>query len=50
MDLLGDLGHVNLTSFGFEIVLVLVQDRYTVHMKCTISSKIVLDSPDGPPK
>jgi hypothetical protein len=29
---------------------VLVQDMCTVYAKCTIGSKIVLDTPDGTPR
>ena len=29
-----------------EIVLILAQDRCTVHVECTIGSEIVLDTPD----
>jgi hypothetical protein len=47
MELLGDMGHVNLSSFCLEIVLVSVQVRCTVCAKRTISSEIVLDAPDG---
>ena len=37
----------DLTSFSLETVLVLVQDKCTVCAKCTISSEIVLDAPNG---
>ena len=46
MELLGDLGHVELTSFHLEIVLVSVQDWCMVCARCTIGSEIVLDAPD----
>ena len=34
----------NLVSIPLEIVLVLVQDSYTVCTECTIGSEIVLDA------
>jgi hypothetical protein len=40
----------NLVLVHLEIVLVLVQDMCTVYTKCTIGSKIVLDTPDGTPR
>jgi hypothetical protein len=33
-----------------EIELILMQDRCTVCVKCTIGSEIVLDAPDGTPR
>jgi hypothetical protein len=33
-----------------EIVLILMQDMYTVHAKRTIGSEIILDAPDGTPR
>jgi hypothetical protein len=45
MELLGDVGHVELVLVHLETVLVLVQDRYTVCAKRTIGSEIVLDAP-----
>ena len=50
MELLGDVGHVNLVSICLEIVLVSVQDRCTVCARHTIGSKINLDAPDGTPR
>ena len=47
MELLGDVGHLDLSSFHLETVLVLVQDRCMVCARCTIGSEIVLDIPDG---
>ena len=41
MELLGDVGHVKSRSVCLEMMLVLVQDRYTVYAKCTIGSDIV---------
>jgi hypothetical protein len=32
-----------------DIVLILMQDRSTVCVECTIGSKIILDTPDGNP-
>jgi nitrate reductase beta subunit len=34
-------------SIHLEIVLMLVQDRCTVCVKCTIGSKVVFDARDG---
>ena len=39
----------NLVSIRLEIVLVLVQDRWTVCARCTIGSKIVLDATNDTP-
>ena len=50
MELLGDVGHVESRSVRLEMVLVLVQDRWTVYAKRTIGSDIVLDAPDGTPR
>ena len=50
MELLGDVGHVESHSVRLEMVLVLVQDRFTVCAKRTIGSDIVLDAPDGTPR
>ena len=50
MELLGDEGHVESPSVRLEMVLVLVQGRYTVCAKRTIGSDIVLDTPDGTPR
>ena len=41
MELLGDVGHMESHSVRLEMVLVLVQDRYTVSTKRTIGSDIV---------
>ena len=38
MELLGDVGLVEITSFLLEIVLVSVQDRCIVYARCTIGS------------
>ena len=50
MELLGDVGHVNLILVRLKTVLVSVQDRCTVCAKHTIGSEIVLDAPDGTPR
>jgi len=50
MELLGDVGHVESRSVCLEMVLVLVQDKYTVCAKRTVGSDIVLDAPDGTPR
>jgi len=39
-----------LGSVYLEIVLILMQDRCTVWMECTICSEINLDAPDGTPR
>jgi hypothetical protein len=39
-----------LISICLEIVLILMQDRYTVCAKRTIGSVIILDTPDGAPR
>jgi hypothetical protein len=40
----------NLVSVRLETLLVSVNDRCTVYVKCTIGSEIVLDTPDGTPR
>ena len=47
MELLGDVGYVNLTSLRLETVLVSVQDWCLVCARCKIGSEIILDAPDG---
>ena len=44
------MGHVEFHWVRLEMVLVLVQDMYTVCAKRTIGSKIILDAFDGPPR
>jgi hypothetical protein len=39
----------NLILVHFEMMLVSVQDKYTVCAKCTIGLEIVLDASDGTP-
>ena len=41
MELLGDVGHVESRSVRLEMLLVLVQDRFTVCAKRTIGSDTV---------
>jgi hypothetical protein len=48
MDLLGDIGYVESRFNPFGIVVVSVQDRYTLCAKHR--SEIVLDAPDGTPR
>ena len=48
--LLGDEGQVEARFSPLEIVFVLVQDRCTVCARCSIGSKIVLDTPGGTPR
>jgi hypothetical protein len=38
------------SSVCLEIVLIMMQDRCTVCVKCTIGSEIILDSPNGTPR
>jgi hypothetical protein len=47
MELLSDVGLVELYSVRLEIVLILTQDRCTVCTEHTIGSQIVWDAPDG---
>jgi hypothetical protein len=48
MVLLGDEAQVE-ARFGlcFEIVPILIQDRSTTFVECSIGSEIILDAPDG---
>jgi hypothetical protein len=39
------VGQGKLVSVHLEIVLILMQDRCTVCIECTIGSKIILDTP-----
>ena len=50
MQLLGDLGHVESRSVRLEMVLVLMQDRWTLCAEHTIGSEIDLDAPVGTPR
>jgi hypothetical protein len=50
MELLGDVGMWNFTSFPLVIVLPSVQDRCTVCVESTIGLEIVLDALDGTPR
>jgi hypothetical protein len=50
MVLLGDEGQVELCLVRLEIVLILMQDRYTVCTEHTIGIEIVLDTLDGTPR
>jgi hypothetical protein len=50
MELLSDVGHVDLVLVHLEIVLVLDQDRFTICAKHTIALEIILDAPDGNPR
>ena len=45
MELLGDVGRVNLVLVRLEIVSILTLDRCTVCAECTIGSEIILDAP-----
>ena len=47
---LGDEAQVE-ARFGLsDMVLILTQDRFTVCVKRTIGSEIILDAPDGTPR
>jgi hypothetical protein len=48
MEHLGNVGHVE-SQVHFEIVLVSMQERWTVCTKRTIGLEIVLDTPNGTP-
>jgi hypothetical protein len=50
MELLGDVGRLESRFGPFENSVKSVQDRCMVCAKCTISSEIVLDAPDGTPR
>jgi hypothetical protein len=50
MVLLGDEGQVELCSVRWEIVLILMQDRYTVCTEHTVGIEIILDALDGTPR
>ena len=39
-----------LISVLSEIVLILMEERFTVCVECTIGSQIILDAPDGTPR
>jgi hypothetical protein len=39
-----------LVSVHLEIVLILIQDRFTVCPEDTVSSELILDAPDGTPR
>ena len=47
MELLGDVGHVELVSVCLETVLVSGQDRCMVRARHTTGLEIILDAPDG---
>jgi hypothetical protein len=50
MVLLGDKAQIEPHFGPFGAVLVSVQDRCMVCAKCSISSEIILDAPDGTPR
>jgi hypothetical protein len=50
MDLLGDVDQIEARWSVLEIVLILMQDRYTVCAEHTTDSEIVLGAPDGTPR
>jgi hypothetical protein len=39
-----------LDSFRLDIVLIFTHDRYTICVKHTAGSEILLDAPDGTPR
>ena len=47
---LGDEAQVEARFGHWDILLILMQDRFTVCVKCTIGSEIILDTPDGTPR
>jgi hypothetical protein len=50
MELLCDMGNVESHSVRLEIVLVSVQDTFTVCAKRTICLEIILDATNGTPR
>jgi hypothetical protein len=50
MVLLGDKAQMEPRFGPFGAMLVSVQDSCTVCAKCSISSEIILDAPDGTPR
>jgi hypothetical protein len=50
MEFLGDVDHVKSCFGPFETVLASEQDRYTVTMRRTIGSEIILVTPDCTPR
>jgi hypothetical protein len=50
MVLLGDEAQLKAILVCLEIVLIFIQDRYTVCAERTIGSKIILDTPEGTPR
>jgi hypothetical protein len=49
MELQGEWVMWNLVSVRLEIVVILMQERCTVRVECTIGSEIMLDATDGTP-
>ena len=47
---LGDEAQVEAHFGHWDILLILMQDMFTVCVKCTIGSEIILDAPDGTPR
>ena len=47
---LGDEAQVEARFSLSDIVLILMPDRCTVCVECTIGSEIILDAPDGTPR
>jgi hypothetical protein len=41
---------LNLDSVRLEIVLLLMQDWWSVCVECAVGSEIVLEAPDGTPR
>jgi hypothetical protein len=50
MDLLGDVGQMELVLVHLEIMLISTQVRFTVCAEHAIGSKIILGTPDGTPR
>ena len=47
---LGDEAQVGAHFGHSDMVLILMQDRCTVSVECTIGTAIILDAPDGTPR
>ena len=50
MVLLGDKAQLEARFGHWDILLILMQDMFTVCVKCTIGSEIILDAPESTPR
>ena len=50
MEVLGDVGHVEVRFGPFGDSVSVSEDKCTICAKCTIGLEIILDAPDGTPK